>query len=76
MKRFVCAFLGVVVFGFAAAQSPPKVNERALREAMEIHLKDAPSARFRNIRQKQVEAKTPGIWDICGEVNAKNSYGG
>lgn len=76
MKRVLCAFIGLTFFGFSMAQSAPKVNERALREAMEMHLKDAPSARFKNIRQKKTEANTPGIWDICGEVNAKNSYGG
>lgn len=76
MKRVLCAFLGLTAFGFSIAQSAPKVNERALREAMEIHLKDAPSARFKNIRQQKTEAKIPGMWDICGEVNSKNSYGG
>lgn len=58
----------------ALAQPAPKISERALRAAFEDRLKDADSAKFRSIKHKATNAK--GSWVICGEVNAKNSYGG
>lgn len=66
----------MIVFLFAAAPllafGAPKVDEKALRVAMDDVLKDSQSARFRNIKQKPSEGD---IWFICGEVNSKNSYG-
>jgi hypothetical protein len=36
-------------------------------------LKDSDSAKFRGVMYKMHE---PSVWTMCGEVNAKNSYGG
>jgi len=73
--RFFLLFAGFMVScGGAIAQAPPKVNERALRAALEETLKDSESARFRQIKHKPSGSR--GIWTICGEVNAKNGYGG
>jgi hypothetical protein len=73
MRVFVLcclAFFSVAV----AAQSAPPLNEKLLKEAMSSSLKDAESARFKSIRY--VPSNTAGMWKMCGEVNAKNSYGG
>lgn len=73
MRAFV--FSCVALFGVAAAaQTPPALNEKLLREAMISTLKDAESARFKSIRYAPSDAA--GMWEMCGEVNAKNSYGG
>lgn len=56
--------------GLAHAAKPPKLNERALREAF-TSLKDPDSARIRNVRYKEKE----DAWTMCGEVNGKNSMG-
>lgn len=56
-----------------AAGQPPKVNEAALRKEF-TSLKDQDSAKFRNIKFAPGEAE--GAWVMCGEYNAKNSYGG
>lgn len=73
MKRFfIAAALCVTVAAYG--QQAPKLNEGALKESMDEHLKDASSARFRNIQYKPSNAA--GMWNMCGEVNAKNSFGG
>lgn len=74
MLRCLMAFGVAVSFaGAASAQSAPKINEKALKAAMETKLKDAESARFRGITYYP---KSDGMWVMCGEVNAKNSMGG
>lgn len=55
------------------AQSPPKLDEKLLREAMADRLKDAESAKFKSVKYAQ---ESPGLWKMCGDVNAKNTYGG
>jgi hypothetical protein len=64
------AFLGSA----AVAQTAPELDEKLLRAAFAPTLKDADSARFRAIQYKA--EKEAGVWAMCGEVNAKNSYGG
>lgn len=65
--------LSMFLLGAAHAANPPKLNQQLLREAMESVLKDADSAKFKNIRYAEA---SPDSWTMCGEVNAKNSYGG
>jgi hypothetical protein len=66
---------GLAILSSAAlAQTAPKLNEKALRAALEDRLKDADSAKFRAL--KYLASESPGSWAMCGEVNAKNSYGG
>ena len=75
--RFVYLVAGSIAIVFsqlAAAQSAPNLNEKLLREAMANHLKDAESARFKSIVYKPTDAA--GMWEMCGEVNAKNAFGG
>lgn len=55
------------------AQQPPRLNERLLKEAFEDNLKDADSAKFKDLRYKPGDSA--GLWHMCGQVNAKNSYG-
>ncbi|WEE79281.1 hypothetical protein LZ683_07895 [Comamonas testosteroni] len=71
MKTFI-SILMLLACGAAAAQPAPKLNERLLRAALEDSLKDADSAKFKNIRYKPSEV---GLWKMCGQVNAKNGYG-
>lgn len=80
MPRFnVCAIatvIGLLFAGQCAAQSTPKPPAlRIIKAAIAENLKDPESARFRNIeRVDKPDASIDGIY--CGEVNAKNSYGG
>jgi len=73
--RFILSLAGLVLFSSVAmAQPAPELNEALLRAAFAPTLKDADSARFRAIQYKP--EKEAGVWAMCGEVNAKNSYGG
>ena len=54
-----------------AGGSPEKAFEKA-KEAIASKLKDPGSAQFRNVKLKLYIDKPV----VCGEVNAKNSYGG
>ena len=72
--RSLFAALSIVFSVSALAATPPKLNEKLLREAMESHLKDSDSAKFRSVRY--LPGDTGGLWQMCGEVNAKNSFGG
>lgn len=56
----------------ASASAQPKLDERLLRTAFK-DLKDPSSAQFRNVKYGK---GVPGAWPMCGEFNAKNSYGG
>jgi hypothetical protein len=58
----------------AAHAAPPLTTDETvtlLREALQNHLKDADSAKFRNVRFGAGEYAN----NICGDLNAKNSYG-
>jgi hypothetical protein len=46
------------------------------KEAVREKLKDPDSANFRSFSIHRGEEPTDGAFYICGEVNAKNSYGG
>lgn len=54
-----------------SACSQPTLIER-VKDEVRSQLKDPSSAEFRNVR----EVRFAGTPKICGEVNAKNSYGG
>ena len=65
---------GLAILSSAAlAQTAPELDEKLLQAAFQSELKDADSAKFRALRYKM---DTPEGWTMCGEVNAKNSYGG
>ncbi|WP_286936162.1 hypothetical protein [Achromobacter sp. UBA4530] len=68
MLRTAVAVVGVFAVGIAAAAGPTDINEirrqSVSKDFVLATLKDPDSAKFRN--QKS----------FCGEVNAKNSFGG
>ena len=74
MRHTILIAMAAVACSTALAQKPPAVDEAALRAAMDGSLKDAASARFRAIQHLPTEK--PGVWNVCGQVNAKNGYGG
>lgn len=74
MKTLTLAFAILAVLPLSAeAQSRPatKAQIELAREGMQDRLKDADSAKFRNVRLGGGDEKNT----VCGEVNAKNSYG-
>lgn len=71
--KFLILAVALAAAGSAYAQQAPKLNERLLKSAMEDHLKDADSAKFKDVRYKS--SSTSGMWVMCGYVNSKNSYG-
>jgi hypothetical protein len=74
VMRLVSVLAGLALLSLSvAAQQAPELNEKLLQEAFQGTLKDADSAKFRAIRYKM---DAPEGWTMCGEVNAKNSYGG
>ena len=77
MKNLVIyALLATAAIGAAPAQAKePKLNERALRAAMADMLKDSDSAEFSNITYIPFKKTGPTAYQMCGKVNAKNSYG-
>lgn len=66
--------LGAVSFSVTAA--PPTAASQAVLKAVTAEVKasakDADSVKIRNLRM----VKADGVVKFCGEVNAKNSYGG
>lgn len=60
-----------ILFLMATTAGSPTLEDRA-RKAMAHDLKDAASAQFQNVRE--VPSKSSSY--ICGEVNAKNGFGG
>jgi hypothetical protein len=74
--RFFKAALGVamvVAIGAAAGAD----NLGAARAAVSATLKDAGSAQFKNVRARNVtNLRGEPMAVVCGEVNAKNSFGG
>lgn len=71
-KIFLLACLGTITT-FTSAKN----NESAFaKEAMTViknQMKDPDSAQFRNLREIK---NTANLAVVCGEINAKNSYGG
>lgn len=76
MNRYLAAASGLALTFAAAAQEPPKATQAELLERAKAlvayDLKDPESARFRNL---QVFHTSTGARAVCGEFNAKNSYG-
>jgi hypothetical protein len=70
--------------GFLMTATAPAAPSRALNETLieigkkgiQENLKDAESARFRELTVHRGETPAEGVYYVCGEVNSKNSYGG
>lgn len=86
-KTWILALVLPAIAISATAQRPPSPSEiaRAVKNGKAVvveHLKDPGSARFRNLfvaseQATDTDGKDLGpILMLCGEVNAKNSYGG
>lgn len=73
MKAVLLSISTLFLAMAASAQSAPKPTERDLQVAFDRHLKDAPSARFRDVQL--VREGESGVWVMCGYVNAKNAMG-
>lgn len=75
LKRLI--FVGVAamfVTGIAAAAEPPQQSDvDAALAVVRDSLKDPDSAKFRRL---QAYRASNGTVRVCGELNAKNSYGG
>ncbi|MEB0092879.1 hypothetical protein QN391_07325 [Pseudomonas sp. CCI1.2] len=67
---------------FAADKFPvPEARAEQAKNAVKATLKDPESAQFRNLYTKSFTGNPPrpnlaALVSVCGEVNAKNSYGG
>jgi hypothetical protein len=80
LKRILAWLIGVPLFAFAALAflgslnpNPARDAARTARDAVASQLKDAGSAEYRNINVFRLPA---GNFLVCGEVNARNSFGG
>lgn len=73
MKKIFAWVVALTAACASAANLPPKLNERELRKEF-TDLKDQDSAKFRNV--KFAPSDSEGAWVMCGEYNAKNSFGG
>lgn len=65
--------LALVVFGAANLAGCDIILEREATESVRDALRDPESARFSEMEVVEYE---PGSRAVCGEVNAKNAYGG
>lgn len=74
MKCLISVALLFALAGSAFAASKPVTESQleVVRKGMEDRLKDADSAKFRNVR---IGTDSTGMKLVCGEVNAKNGFG-
>lgn len=74
--RWAAATMAVLFASGALADAPraaTKAELEYLKKGMETRLKDPESARFSDV---MVTRSDKGVLTACGQVNAKNSYGG
>ena len=71
-----CALVAHAADRKPAKQSPEHMLMASLREQLVLRLKDAESARFKGEFLSLSDSADAPIKSLCGEVNAKNSYGG
>lgn len=80
MTKRVLLVLGVMLATTVVCDAAQRLSVKqraALEGAVTENLKDPSSAKFRKIELvDSKEANKPGEGIYCGEVNAKNSYGG
>lgn len=74
----VLILTGLIVYWARLPSAPVDPNEPPSKYEMEIYLeqalKDAGSAEYKN-QMIYPDAKHQGMFFMCGEVNAKNSFG-
>ena len=82
MKRFIALGFSALISCGVYAQTNQTEDDQAIATAKQVitdNLKDPDSAKFKNITVYRITNQATGkteISAICGEVNAKNSYGG
>lgn len=74
MKAILLAAVLLPVAVLAQVRPGTESEIAIIQKAMESRLKDPDSMRLQNVRF--APNKTEGMQTVCGEVNAKNSYGG
>jgi hypothetical protein len=78
MVRGLCVvgFVSISVLAHAECLPVTDADKEIIRERLELELKDAQSARFKQLCKlpRKLERDTPGF-GYCGLVNSKNSYG-
>lgn len=57
----------------SASKSATADEVKVITKALKERMKDPESVRVRKIVGRTVQ---PGVYEFCGEINAKNSYGG
>lgn len=79
MKIRQCLFIFACFFGTAAVAQDFAIDEimKEARTVITKDLKDPVTAQFRGeFIRKFTNARGKDVFIVCGEVNAKNSYGG
>lgn len=77
MKKILLCFLFIVLgasFSYASDYEKKAIWVAKGQELVKSRLKDPSSAKFRNLYF--IRASVGGAPTVCGEVNAKNSFGG
>lgn len=76
LRLMVASTIALGAIPFAATAATPTAASKAVLKAVTVEVKatakDADSVKIRNLRM----VKADGLVKFCGEVNAKNSYGG
>jgi hypothetical protein len=82
MKRLVLAVALLPVVALAQVRPATEAEIALVQKALEAHLTDPESMRLRNVRAGPLEkfnleeVDGDGAYTVCGEVNAKNRFGG
>jgi hypothetical protein len=71
MRRVLAA-----LFCLACLSAQALTIRAHLEDAVKERMKDADSAKFRSERMYWSDDQAHPVMSLCGEVNAKNSYGG
>ncbi len=71
MSKLICLFALIISFSsFSAVPNATGNTLRIITDGVKEQLKDPDSAKFKNVKVSSASGY------VCGEVNAKNSYGG
>lgn len=74
MKALLLIAVLLPVAALAQARPATESEIAIIQQAMGSRLKDPESMRLQNVRL--APSKTEGMQTVCGEVNAKNGFGG
>lgn len=80
LKKIAIGFLVLIGIGMLLPKREPQPDDwklgavSAAQDKVRERLRDPGSAVFRNVRL--IESRVDGIGAVCGEVNARNGFGG